>query len=81
MHKISKYIDFFLVKYAKDMHEICQKYARNMPKYAYYMELYAINMLLYAPNMHQICKCTVSVKNAKDMHGICQKYARNMQLI
>ena len=45
-----------LVKYAKDMQEICQKYHISMLQYAYYVLLYAINMQSYEPNMPKICK-------------------------
>ena len=38
-----------LVKYAKDMQEICQKYAGNK-------QVYATNMQVYVNNMQEICK-------------------------
>ena len=77
MHKICKYIDCISQirkLYARNMPEICQKYAYYMM-----MPLYAINMQSYEPNMQknmQMYRLYLS-----NMHKICTKYARNMQAI
>ena len=50
MHKICKYID--------SISQICKIFARNMPeicqKYAYYMQLCAVNMQLYVQQIYRL---------------------------
>ena len=49
--------------YARNMHEICTKYAENMQ--------------LYAPDMHLICRYMQKI--CDEYAEICTKYAENMQ--
>jgi hypothetical protein len=53
--------------YARNMHEICTKYAENMQ--------------IYARNMHLICSLYADICRiyAMNMQKICRKYAENMQ--
>ena len=71
MHKICKYIDCISQirkLYARNMPEICQKYAYYMM-----MPLYAINMQSYEPNMQS--NMQIYAKNMQVLSIICKKYA------
>ena len=72
--------------YARNMHEICTKYAKNMQTFAKkcnYMQIictkYEENMQKYAKNMHLICTLYADIcrkyEYAENMQKICRKYA------